>query len=47
MEGQMIRTRKLLSFLLYAAMIGGGIYLLTALTIRHKASALADAGAVF
>jgi hypothetical protein len=46
-EGQMTRTRKLLSFVLYAAMIGGGFYLLTALTIRNKGGAVAGAGAVF
>jgi hypothetical protein len=43
----MTQARKLLSSLIYAAMIGSGVYLLTAISIHHKASAVAGAAAVF
>jgi|SRR6516165_1246270 hypothetical protein len=49
-EGQMTRTRKLVAFLIYAAMIGGGIYLLAALddaiSTHHKFGVMAAAAAV-
>jgi hypothetical protein len=43
----MTQARKLLSSLFYAAMIGSGAYLLTAISIHHKASAVAGTAAVF
>lgn len=46
-RGRMSNKRKLVAFLIYAAMIGGGLYLLTDITIRNKGGAVAGAGAVF
>jgi hypothetical protein len=41
------KTRKLAAFLIYAAMIGGGFYLLTSLSIHNKGGAVAGATAIF
>ena len=42
----MTRSRKLLSSLIYAAMIGSGFYILTAETIRSKLAAVVGATAI-